>query len=383
MTRPRVLAHVVVILAAVDAASAFALPTMIRLSYNTCVTCHVSPQGGGLLTEYGRGIDEAQSLRGGEYRPVDNELVSAMSWHGRIIQDLRLVIQDTHAWASRRPDANVLRPRLMYRNVTQLTGAFRVSATITGETEAAPRPARVYDPGTPPASAFVNTALLHYRAHQALELAAGRDQLPSGINIPDLAAFFKSRNRLGYYDAPLQLKMYWTGQRYQVVPFVYGPGGNEPAGERESGAGTLAELDVLGTHRTVVGMSVLQAAARNGGRRVVGTYARLGFGAWGILAEHDISDRARDTPTDVDVRQHVTYAQLFWAVREWLVASAIGERLSVQEPFEERLAAGKIEIAARFTSVASLIVSVRVQRDLLTGRESPSVAVQGALKTVH
>jgi hypothetical protein len=116
---------------------------------------------------------------------------------------------------------------------------------------------------------------------------------------------------------------------------------------------------------------------------MVGTYARLGFGAWGILAEHDVADRARNTPTDLDVRQHATYGQVFWAVREWLVVSAIGERLSVEPPFEERLAAGKIEIAARFTSFASLAVNARVQRDLLTGRQSPAVGFQAALKTVH
>jgi hypothetical protein len=271
----------------------------------------------------------------------------------------------------------------MYRNVTQLTGAFRVSGTIMGESEAAPRPARVYDPSTPPASAYLATALVHYRPGKVLELAAGRDQLPTGINVPDLGAFIKSRNRLGYYDAPLQLKMYWAGHRYQVVPFAYGPAGNEPAGERESGGGGLAEFDVLGRHKTVVGLSVLQAGARNGGRRMVGTYARLGFGAWGILAEHDVTDRARNRPTPVDVRQQASYGQLFWAVREWLVVSAIGERLSVEAPFKERLAAGKIEIAARFTDFACLAVNARMQRDLLTGRQSPAVGFQVALKTVH
>jgi hypothetical protein len=44
---------------------------MVRLGYPTCASCHVSPQGGGPLNVYGRGIDEAQSLRAGEYRPGD------------------------------------------------------------------------------------------------------------------------------------------------------------------------------------------------------------------------------------------------------------------------------------------------------------------------
>ena len=36
---------------------------MIRLGYADCASCHLSPQGAGLLTAYGKGIDEAQSLR--------------------------------------------------------------------------------------------------------------------------------------------------------------------------------------------------------------------------------------------------------------------------------------------------------------------------------
>ncbi len=85
----------------------------------------------------------------------------------------------------------------------------------------------------------------------------------------------------------------------------------------------------------------------------------------------------------VSMRQQATYGQLFWAVREWLVASAIGERLSVEQPFEERVAAAKLEIAARLSSIASLSVSGRVQRDMRTGRKSPSLAFQASLKTIN
>src|SRR5688500_13194699 len=38
-----------------------ATPRMISYSYPNCISCHVSPQGRGLLNSYGRGIDIAQS----------------------------------------------------------------------------------------------------------------------------------------------------------------------------------------------------------------------------------------------------------------------------------------------------------------------------------
>src|SRR5580692_4135785 len=72
---------------------AAALPTMIRLGYTNCSACHFSPQGGGLLTLYGRGIDTAQSLLGGEYQPWQSAFADAINWGGRITQDFRLVSQ--------------------------------------------------------------------------------------------------------------------------------------------------------------------------------------------------------------------------------------------------------------------------------------------------
>src|ERR1700750_3042760 len=54
------------------AASGEATPNMIRLGYPPCASCHLSPQGGGLLTDYGRGIDAAQTLRPEEVRSSEN-----------------------------------------------------------------------------------------------------------------------------------------------------------------------------------------------------------------------------------------------------------------------------------------------------------------------
>ena len=211
----------------------------------------------------------------------------------------------------------------------------------------------------------------------------GRDQLPSGINLPDLGLFTKARNRMGYYDVPTQVKMFVTGKRYQVAPFVYAPGGNDPTGEGEKGAGTLAEFDLLGKGRTVVGVSVARGVAGNGDRRMIGVYTRLGFGSWGILAEHDLTDRTRPAGQLTPFRQQATYGQVFWAMREWLVASAIGERLTVQQPFNDTLAAGRLELSARLTSGISLSASTRVQRSLLTRQVSTSFMLQATLKTVR
>ena len=362
---------------------AAALPTMIRLGYTNCASCHIAPQGGGLLNLYGRSIDQAQSLQGGEYEPWQNPFIRAINWGGRITQDIRLVTQQQDVSTTGKPGTQLFRNRLMYRNVTDLGRGFRFTATITGENVSVPRPSLAYDPPAKASQLFVNTALVSYRPASSLEFSVGRDMLPAGVNIADLGTLIRARNRLGYYDSPTQAKAFWWGKRYLVSPYAFAPGGNERSGEHETGAGALGEFDVLGNHRTVAGVNVLHASARNADRRLVGPYARLGFGRWGFLAEHDITDRTLKTGSDAAFRQTASYGQLFWAQREWLVFSLIGERLRVEQPYTEHLNAAKLEVAARITSQASLSIGPRLQWNPVTGQVARSVVFQLTVKSVR
>ena len=349
-------------LVTIAARPALALPTMIRLGYSECGACHISPQGGGPLNAYGRGIDRAQSLAGGEYTPATNDLARIFTLGGRMTQDFRTVLQEQVSESADGSRVTRFWPRLMYRNVTDIEKGFRVSATVTGEVNSTLRPALSYDPRAESSQLFVNTALLQYRTGQ-VEFAVGRDQLPTGLGVPDLGLWIKSRNRLGYYDTPTQFKMFWTGAHVHLAPFVFGPGSNQDAGEQERGVGSLAEFVVGRQQRTVLGASFLNGAATNGNRQTFGGYVRVGFGRWGILGEHDRTERTRMPLDGASFTQDASFGQLFWAAREWLVVSAIGERLQVDAPFEERALAGKIEISARLAPQATVGVSTRRQRD--------------------
>jgi hypothetical protein len=360
-----------------------ALPTMIRLGYSNCASCHIAPQGGGLLNPYGRGIDQAQSLVGGEYSPWQSPYAGTLNWGGRITQDVRMVVQEQNTSTDKKPGTQLFRDRFLYRNVTEFGKGFRFTGVFTTETEYAPRPSLGYDPPSAPSTLFANTALLSYRARNTMEFSVGRDQLPTGVNVSDLSFFIRSRNRLGYYDAPTQAKAFFWGNRYLINPYVYGPGGNEVKGSAEHGAGGLAEFDVLGKGRTVVGMNFLHGFAAVGDRTLIGPYMRLGFGKWGILAEHDITNRRLNFGTVRSPRQNASYGQVFWAVREWLVPSLIVERLQVTGPKQEHLDALRLDIAARLCSQLTISAGPRIQRDAITGAFSKAIIVQLAVKTVH
>ena len=239
--------HATVSCSACHASSDFrgAVPT-------NCAACHIAPQGGGLLNSYGRGIDEAQSLRGGEYESEGS---------GRVTQDVRSVTQEQVSTSTGKPVIGILRSRLIYRNAAELGSGFRLSAMFAIENESAPRPALKYDPGINPRAVYTSqtvtfrgylmNALLSYRPKANLEISGGRDQLPSGVNIADFSAFVRSRNRQGYYDSPVQTKLCWWGKRYQLTSYAFAPSRTEPAGWGESGGGSLAEFDVLGKGRTM------------------------------------------------------------------------------------------------------------------------------------
>ncbi len=57
---------------------AFSFPEMIRKGYPTCVSCHVSPSGGGVLTDYGRSIS-SDVLATWAYEGEENVLHGAVN----------------------------------------------------------------------------------------------------------------------------------------------------------------------------------------------------------------------------------------------------------------------------------------------------------------
>ena len=327
-----------------------------------------------MLTTYGKGIDEAQSLRAGEPRPIDTAV-------RRLIYDVRFVAatQLTESLATAE-STSASTFRLQLRSSVRINEKNRMSyaAGLESPTLTSSLPA-----GTSAAvKGVVSKALWEYRPKDGLEFALGRDEMPSGIGLPDPQAFIRKGNDPGDTAYPTQVKMFWWNRRMQLTPYAFAPGGDERPEVRQYGAGMLGGVDVW-KQRAVLGLSVRSSNASTFSRRSAGGFARLGFGKWGMLAEHDFTSRTASDETAPASQYLAGHTQIFLAAKEWLVTSLAAEHLVVDGPRQShtyRLTPG---VQLRFSDNLTVIVNAR---DTFTGASAGrtrTFSVQVAVKTVE
>src|SRR5262249_30381917 len=259
----------------------WAHPYMIRLGYSTCATCHVSPQGGGLLTVYGQGVEGALSLRTHEYETREDQEGP------RVLYDIRALAVGN--WTSAAPPSSF---QALFLGSVKASAHQRLTYTVS-----------VTNPtlttatgGGGAATVDAPTLVWQYRPVDGFELMVGRDALPAGVQSPDPLTFIRTSTDPGSSAYPTQIKAFWWNKRLQVTPYAFGPAGNEAAENHEWGGGGVA--GVAGwKQRAVIGVSNVEARGSTFDRRSVGMYTRLGFGKWAVLAEHQVIGRNTDVTT--------------------------------------------------------------------------------------
>jgi hypothetical protein len=293
-------------------ASTFALPTMIRLGYNNCAACHVTPQGGGLLTPYGKGIDTAQSLQRRELTPSDEPR--------RSLYDVRFVLgasrMESELSANSMTSSNV---RMMLRNMVMLSSHIAVSYQAGVDTAVSKK--RAGNAGT--ADFVVSKALFEYRPKEGVAFQVGRDTLPTGLDLPDPQTFWRRQNDPLGTAYPFQAKAFFWNSHFELAPYAFEPGYDEvDRGARQHGGGVAGGVDIW-KQRAMLGMTARTSESQAFDRRSVGAYARLGFGRWGILTEHDLTSRIDNASVLAPTDYVVGFTQFFVAPREWFVTSLL------------------------------------------------------------
>jgi hypothetical protein len=365
--RFRVVLPLMVMLAA-GSSVAQGSPTMVRLGYARCSACHLAPQGAGLLTDYGQGIDEAQSLRRKDYQR-DSDMERWFRYDARLVAS---------AYETEASPAGV-RPappswfRSFFRNSAAIGGRHRFASTVFLESPPG-QPSQLWE-GEPVIDA---QAAWEYRGSEAFTFAVTRDRLPRGVELGETRTVLQDETD----RFPTQMRAYFGNERGLVTTYGYAPGSSAAWDRRGYGAGTLVELAFLSNH-LVIGGSLRYGSERAMTQRSAGAFVRLGFGPWGILAEHELTDRESRTSEPVPPDRYAGYTQFFFAAPEWLVTSLIVEQLNDTTAPNAARFRWRPEVQARLSSFLTLTASVR--RDVRRGSPGSGriYLLQVAMKTVQ
>ena len=180
---------------------AFCFPELVRHGYNNCIACHVSPSGGGLLTQYGRGLSnevlsswgsekEAQFLNG----VIDTSSVSEWIQFGGDIRAVQI----------HKEDAYIKKGRFIPMEASFSIGLVReqwAAVSKFGNFEN-----RIWKP-------YSDTYYIMYKPREELSFRAGKFTPQYGLTISDHIAFIKSFLDLGLQSSRNTIEAQWTDEK--------------------------------------------------------------------------------------------------------------------------------------------------------------------------
>ena len=244
---------------------AFSYPEMVRHGYVNCISCHVSPNGGGVLTQYGRELSrEVLSHKG-----VEGEsqfaygVVKPPAWLnlGGDFRNL-VLFKDT-------PTVREGRVILMQADVEAIASymKFLVGGTV-GYRE------------IPNVESTTNNFIsrrhyINYRPTDELSFRAGRFQPSYGINTPDHAIVTKRGLNWDQGSETYNLEAAWIGEKYNAfLTGIFGRPDNETL-NREKGVAINTAVAFLDRIKT--GLSYFYGSNNIQKRQVYGPWAIFGI----------------------------------------------------------------------------------------------------------
>lgn len=354
------------------AASAEATPNMIRLGYPTCASCHLSPQGGGLLTDYGKGIDAAQTLRPEELKSSENP-----AEYRRLPYDMKFTLG-----VDRDPPADSA-----YSFSSSIRAALAISHDqyiVYGLSVGSPSLLRTTASGgkSGPVSLRMSRLYWMYQPREGVSFTVGRDDLPSGIGSGGLA-FARATTSPNISSTPTQAKVFLWNKRWQIAAYGFGPDGNETAPQYEArGGGAVVGANVW-KDRLVIGATTRASHADAYDRTNAGLFMRLGLTKhWGALLEHDVT--ARSTDKGEHLRYVAGHSELFFVPFDWLQTAIAAEDLvTVRGGHTYRFSPSASIRLNRNVGVSFSTRDINTVTGVATSQRSRTYSVAVSVKTVE
>lgn len=308
---------------------------MARHGYFSCLACHDSARGSGILNPYGQGIAKSVSLARGEMRP--SKIREAFSFGGVASHALQLrgaVVQKK----SDSPDRTDVFPmQFDYLSAFQLAKNVRFDSTIAQAPHQAKRP-QVEGKSSLESSLksdyYFRKILLNYKFDKNFRLAIGRDGLAFGFNIVDHTSFVRRDNKRGITDFFTQLRLDYENKTTKITPYIFMPSFQEAKNNRERGVGFRFETQVL-LKGLSVGTSALYGETDSIERDTESLFSKYAWKDLVLLLQLDRTYR-KVVQDNKGFLQTSGYSRIYYFLAEYLEVNTGFEFLHVRTPFFRR-----------------------------------------------
>ncbi len=299
---------VLILLILASARQSFAFPELVRHGYVNCTTCHLSPTGGGALTEYGRELSK--------------ELLSKWSYEG----------EQKYFYAIKAPE-NVaaggdIRYIYLYRNTPALEEGKWTFMQADLEDYVAIANRKLWfggsvgiqqpDPTIESYKFISRRHYINYRPTDELSIRAGKFAMAYGINTPDHAITIKRDLGWDQGNESYNLESAWIGENwnYNVTANFGRP--DEQFRNAETGFSTQVSRAFL--ERMKVGGSFFYGDTPTQYRKVFGPFGIIGFTKQlFLLSEVDFQWLKSKTSNAPQQSGYVTYNRLGYEVFQGLI----------------------------------------------------------------
>lgn len=310
---------------------AFATEAMIRHKYTSCVACHTSPRGGGLLTGYGKMVSDSLSAM-----PINDQ--AAFFSGGKFSQALQVRLANVKT-----EDSNDFFPMQ-----ADYTAAF-THKKATFVATLAKDPNRNKEDVDKIEEFYFRDAKLIYQLEKNMQLTVGRSSQTLGLRLVDHTLYNRKQNRFDITDLTTVAELDFQAKTYSYYVGAFAPSFQEAESEREYG--------VKGEYRHFfgaqqVGAGLLLGKAEEVNRAVLNLNTKLTYNK-NILVMIDGMYTFRDTEQGNNFNQYSAFIRPSYFVKDYWEFFGLGEFIKRDAPFdvnEERLGAGsELHITKNFS----------------------------------
>ena len=297
---------------------AHAFAENIRHGYVNCISCHVSPTGGGALTSYGRELSrELMSTWGRE---------GEQNWMYAYEPSTRLALGGDVRNAYSYVDNTTIRQGKWYFMQADVEGYANVlpegksqSLWVGGSLGIEKKNQNVenYD-------FLTRRHWINYRPTDEVSIRAGKFLANYGLNVPDHVAFFKRMTGRDQGSETYNAEIAWIGENWNAIATaVFGRPDDLSLRRAERGVSLSASYAFLNRNR--VGVSYWNGESDLTRRQLTGPFAMLGITErLYVLSEIGFqwaSDKARDT----EQRGFVTYTRVGYEAHKGVIPYVLHE----------------------------------------------------------